>query len=107
MHFRCRQRATIRGPQRETSAGWDEPPISGAVSITPRTPLRLRWYDRRRRPVFREDLKKQNAKRLLRLVLRGMRDVSGFEKVIPGLISRRSPALGECDLAGKHISNAG
>src|SRR6476646_3125678 len=74
---------------------------------TSRTSSWLGGNNRRSRPVFRKDLDKQNSKRLLRLVLHRVRNVPGFKKIIAGLVDRRPPALSECDLAGKHKSNAG
>jgi len=36
-----------------------------------------------------------------------MCEVSRFKKIVPSLIDRRLPSLGEGDLAGKHIPNPG
>ena len=65
---------------------------------------RLLWPGRNYRrtcPGIRKNLYKQYAKRELRLVLSGMGKVPRFIKVFPGLVDRRLPSLGECDLAGR------
>src|SRR5215467_5451429 len=70
----------------------------------------MSWFgrnDRRARPVAGKNLYEQDAKRQVRLVVGGMRDVSRFKKVIPGTIDRFLPALRERELPGEHVANPG
>ena len=64
------------------------------------------WNNCRSCPVSWKELYKQYAKREVRLIVSSMCDVSRFKKVIPSMIDRYLPALRECELPRKHISNS-
>src|SRR5262245_50571882 len=87
-----KSRLVIRSPRRRAAI-----PVS----------LWLRCNKRGARPIFRENLHDQHAKRQVCLILRGVCEVPGLKIVLTSFIDRLLACLSECELAGNHISNAG